>query len=248
MSMGSPIAKGNTGSIYRQGDRIIKVLREELPESEADREAAKQRYAHACGLPVPEIYEIIRVGDRPAIVMAHIEGSTLGDLLLRDRSMADEYMALSVDLQLKIHALSAPGIERMEDKLCRQIEAAICLSPDRRQALCAQLKSMQYDRRLCHGDYHVFNLILGEGGVTVIDWVDASAGDPRADACRTYMMYAGFSGELAELYLGLYLKKSGLSRAEIDRWAPIVAAARLSENLAPCEMARLLAIANEQAV
>lgn len=243
MTLGSPIAMGNTGHIYRQGDRVIKVLRGDLPDSETEREAAKQRYAHACGLPVPEVYEIISVNGRPAIVMEHIEGPTLGDVLMADRSRCGEFMALSADIQLKIHACKAEGIEPMEEKLCRQIMSAGRLDRSLRESLCGDIAAMDYERRLCHGDFHVFNLILTEEGAAVIDWVDAVAGDIKADVCRTYMMYRGFSADFAELYLSLYLKKSGLKRAEVLSWAPYVAAARLSEGPASAEGIRLMAIA-----
>ncbi|BCB37562.1 hypothetical protein BCJMU51_2449 [Bacillus cereus] len=37
--------------------------------------------------------------------------------------------------------------------------------------------------------------------VNIIDWVDASSGDIRADVFRTYLLYAQSHIELAEMYL-----------------------------------------------
>lgn len=45
--------------------------------------------------------------------------------------------------------------------------------------------------------------------------------------------------DLANLYLQLYCEKSGISQNEILIWAPIIAGARLSENV-PSEIAHLL--------
>ena len=101
---------------------------------------------------------------------------------------------------------------------------------------------MQYESRLCHGDYHVFNLIISEAGVTIIDWVDSSAGDIKADTYRTYLLYAQYSMELANTYLRLYCEKSGLSQDDIFTWEPIIAGARLSENVASEKADRLLEI------
>ena len=56
---------------------------------------------------------------------------------------------------------------------------------------------------------------MADNKVVVIDWVDSSAGDIRADVYRTYLLYSQLSIELADLYLRLYCEKSGLLRSEI---------------------------------
>lgn len=82
-----------------------------------------------------------------------------------------------------------------------------------------------------NGDYHPFNLIMSNDNVKIIDWVDSSSGDIRADVYRTYLLYAQSSVELAEMYLRIYCKNFGLSKEEVLEWAPIIAGARLSENV-----------------
>jgi hypothetical protein len=81
--------------------------------------------------------------------------------------------------------------------------------------------------------------------VTIIDWVDASAGDIRADVCRTYLLYSDLSAEVAELYLRLYCEKSGLPKDEILQWIPILAGARLAENVSAERAERLSGIVNQ---
>jgi len=71
---------------------------------------------------------------------------------------------------------------------------------------------------------------MSNGDVNIIDWVDASSGDIRADVFRTYLLYSQNSEELAEMYLHIYCKKTGLLRDEIFQWAPIISAARLAES------------------
>ncbi len=103
---------------------------------------------------------------------------------------------------------------------------------------------MSYTSRLCHGDFHLFNLIMSENNVTIIDWVDASSGDIRADICRAYLLYSQFSMELADQYLRLYSDKSGLAKEDIFQWAPIIAGARLSEIVCTEKNERLIEIIN----
>lgn len=99
-----------------------------------------------------------------------------------------------------------------------------------KEGYITKLDFITFDFRLCHGDFHPFNLILSkEEKVKVIDWVDASSGDIRADVFRTYLLYSQSSVELAEMYLHIYCSRTGLSRDEVFQWAPIIIAARFSE-------------------
>lgn len=92
----------------------------------------------------------------------------------------------------------------------------------------------------------MFNLILSDDQrVTIIDWVDASAGDIRADVYRTYLLYSQFSEDLAEMYLQFYCQKSSLSREDIFQWAPIIAGAQLAENVSTKNSERLMKIVEQ---
>ncbi|PHB24821.1 aminoglycoside phosphotransferase [Bacillus toyonensis] len=57
--------------------------------------------------------------------------------------------------------------------------------------------------------------------------------DIRADVFRTYLLYAQASVELAEMYLHMYCRNTGLSRDEIFQWAPIIITARFAEKISP---------------
>ncbi|UTR10358.1 aminoglycoside phosphotransferase family protein [Evansella sp. LMS18] len=247
MDLGDPIAKGNTAKIYLSDNKIVKVFNDFLPSGEAIKEANKQKFAYSCGLPVPEILEVTKVNGKQAIVMEYVKGETLGDLFLKDKEQAEYYLNVSVDMQCKIHSIhpELEAIEPMYDKLQRQIENAKKLTGKQKSDLLNKLDSFTYENRLCHGDFHLFNLIQTDNQVVVIDWVDASAGDLRADVYRTYLLYSQVSNELAEMYLQVYCDKSGIQRTDILQWAPVIAGARLSENVSTENYNRLLRIVNQ---
>ncbi|MBR9672379.1 aminoglycoside phosphotransferase [Bacillus cereus] len=178
MVLGNPIAKGNTAEIYLTDDKVVKLFKDYLPDTESIKEAKKQKYAYSCGLPVPNVFEVIKIQNRQAIIMEHVKGDNIGDLLLNNLNEAERYIGLCVNEQK--------------------------------------------------------NLILSkEEKVKVIDWVDASSGDIRADVFRTYLLYSQSSVELAEMYLHIYCSRTGLSRDEVFQWAPIIIAARFSEKVSP---------------
>ena len=245
MNLGTPIAEGNTAKIYLSDHKIIKVFKDFLPDTESLKEVDKQKYASSCGLPVPEVLDVIKINGKQAIVMEYIRGDTLGDLLFKDKSRAEHYLSISVDMQLAIHSYTADAIESMYDKLHRQIEGVNSLDKKKKSILLKRLGSFTYEPKLCHGDFHLFNLIKEDNRVVVIDWVDASTGDIRADVYRSYLLYSEVSSELADMYLQIYCKKSGLLKSEILEWAPFIAAARLSESVSSKNMERLLEIVNK---
>ena len=101
---------------------------------------------------------------------------------------------------------------------------------------------------LCHNDFHSMNLIMRDTGPCIIDWSDATSGDPYSDVARTYMMFAGDWGappqfdkeavkELKEArhIIGnaytKYCKISGVTLREFERrvwpWNVIVQGSRM---------------------
>lgn len=175
--------------------------------------------------------------------MEYIHGTTFGDLLLENRNQAEYYMNFSFDIQLKLHEKTVQGLESMTLKLRRQMETVSLLSVPQKSKLIARLDSIVYDPKLCHGDFHLFNVLMQDNDkAVIIYWVDSSVGDVRADVYRTYLLYSQNYQDLADMYLQQYCRKSKLSPEEIMQWAPIIADARLEENVSLENIERLLAI------
>jgi RIO-like serine/threonine protein kinase len=245
MHLGTPMAIGNTAKIYLYEDKIIKVFNDYLPKTESMYEANKQRLVYSHGLNVPKVLDVTEIDGKQAIIMEYSNGRTIGDILYENMDQAEHFIGVSVDIQRKIHRVVADSLEPMIEKLRRQIKMTTKLKERHKTLLIQKLESMTFENRLCHGDFHLFNLIISDNDqVTIIDWVDSSVGDIRADIYRTYLLYSQFSVELAEMYLRLYLEKSCLSKEEVFQWAPIIAGARLSEVVSSEESQRLIAIIN----
>ncbi|MEQ2528814.1 aminoglycoside phosphotransferase family protein [Robertmurraya yapensis] len=244
MNVGKPIAIGNTASLYLYENKIIKVFKDHLPPTEALNEAKKQEYAYSRGLPVPKIFEVTVLKSRPAIIMEYINGETLGDLLMNHIEEAKHYMDICVNEQQKLHVLvvESDSLEPMSEKLKRQIDDADVLDPKLKDALLKRLDTILFEPKLCHGDFHPFNVIMKDEKAYVLDWVDSTSGDIRADVYRTYLLFSQSSSELAEKYMNKYCKNTGLSREEIFQWAPIIAGARLAENVSSEDNNRLMEI------
>jgi hypothetical protein len=64
----------------------------------------------------------------------------------------------------------------------------------------------------------------------LIDWPDASRGDPAADVCRSYLLLRLHAQDIAEPYLDAYCRITDVQKGKILDWLPYVAAARLAED------------------
>ena len=83
--------------------------------------------------------------------------------------------------------------------------------------------------KLCHGDYNLSNVILGnDGKLYILDWAHATQGNASADVARTYLLFC-LEGkkELADKYLDLFCKKSDTAKQYVQKWLPIVASSQL---------------------
>ena len=93
------------------------------------------------------------------------------------------------------------------------------------------LRSMPEGERLCHGDFHPLNILGPPGGEILVDWPDATRGDPAADVCRSFVLIRHVAPEVAAAYVETYAEVSGEGVEKIRRWLPFVAAARLAEGV-----------------
>lgn len=223
-----PIATGNTASIYVEGDIVTKVYTT-ADRATVELEASKQRASQALGLPVPAVIGVTEVDGKPALTMAYVPGRTMLAAVGDDWNALPGFLARSVEIQRSMHAVAARDLPSMKDKLEQQIRSAKGVPDSRKSELIAELDHLGPEKSVCHGDFHLQNLIVNGDDVTIIDWMDATAGDPLLDVCRSYVLYGSESEVAADMYLQEYCSQSGISPAEVLRWVHIIAAARLSE-------------------
>ena len=127
-------------------------------------------------------------------------------------------------------------------RLAARIARAKLLDEPRKQLLLGRLSDMPEGDRLCHGDFHPVNVLGDASQPLVIDWPDASCGDPAADVCRSYLLLRLYAQDIAEPYLDAYCRVSNVQQGKILDWLPYVAVARLAED-APDDLGRLLELA-----
>lgn len=227
--------------VFEWGSRVVKLYRSKAAKQAAFREAANHAAIEALGLPVPAVWSVQQINGRWGIVFDRISGASFAKRMRKDPTAIPQYLEILARLHARIHAHPAARLGNLKVRLATNIARAKRLEETRKPILLSRLANMPEGDRLCHGDFHPIN-VLGEASQPiVIDWPDACAGDPAADACRSYLLLKLHAEEIADPYLDAYCRISSVPREKIIDWLRYVAAARLAEEVSG-ELDRLLEI------
>lgn len=227
MKLDKVMAVRTSKTVYRDGDKAIKVFDEGYSKADVLNEALNQARVEETGLKIPRVLEVGMENGKWAIVSEYIEGKTLARLMEENPDKKDEYLELFVDIQMNIHAQKAPMLNRLKDKMMRKIRETT-LDATTRYDLLMRLESMPKHNKVCHGDFNPSNVIIASDGTPyIIDWSHATQGNASADVARTYLLF-WLNGDIdgAEKYLDLFCKKSDTAKQYIQKWLPIVAASQ----------------------
>lgn len=228
----NPIAERKTKTVYKDSDKTIKLFVENYSKADILNEALNQaRVEEGTTLNVPKLLEVTKIDGRWGLVSEHIEGAPLNKLMEEHPEKEEEYLNLFVDTQMKILSNSVPLLNRIKDKFRRKLSNAVNIDENTRYELMQRLEGMKNHTKLCHGDFNPSNVIIKENGeVYVIDWSHVTQGNASADVARTFLLFSiEGKNELAEKYINLFSEKSGIAKANIQRWIPIVAATQMTK-------------------
>ena len=110
MKLDRIIAVRNRKTIYRDGDRCLKVFDEGFSKADVLNEALNQARVEETGLNIPKIKEVTTVDGKWAIVSEFIKGETLERLITKNPEKADEYLDLFVDLLYNLPVRLLQGV------------------------------------------------------------------------------------------------------------------------------------------
>ena len=227
MNLDRLIAVRTDKTVYRDGDRCLKVFNEDYSKADVLNEALNQARIEETGLNIPKILEVTVIDGKWTIVSEYIKGKTLARLMEENPEKKDEYLSLFVDLQLQMHAKTCDGLTKLKDKMNKKISQTD-LSATVRYDLHTRLEAMPKHNKVCHGDFNPTNIIIAEDGTPyILDWSHATQGNASADVARTYLLF-WLNGDIAgaKKYLDLFCDRSNTAKQYVQKWMPIVAASQ----------------------
>ena len=248
-TLSTPLAQGRTAEIFLwDTDLVLKLYRDWCPPDWVEYEARIAHAVHAAGVPSPAAGEIVEANGRRGLIYERIEGtSILQEMNARPWTLLNHARSLA-ELQVEINQKSIPGLPTYKDRLHYDISNTQHLEAGLQEKVLALLETLPERPNLCHGDYHPGNIMLTQKGPVVIDWMTACSGSPWADVARTSLLLTigpKAAGKLVspiirmviKLYHRAYLNRYHAlvpnTEKEANHWMPVIAAARLNEEILP---------------
>ncbi|PQP84368.1 aminoglycoside phosphotransferase [Paenibacillus sp. PCH8] len=256
--LGNKIGEGGCAEVFEweDGSKIVKLAKPNTITAALEAELHHCRIAWACGLPVPKPYDLVTVEGRSGIVFERIDGETIMKRFV-DRAVEQSRMQKPLDVmedfvdaritaQLfhQIHSHSVTHMPSQRENIKHNIVEAQYLSEAEKAAVIAQLDRLPMKQQLCHGDPNPGNILLRDNDAVIIDWNNASTGNPEADLAEYIIMirYAILPPDLPheatvvldatrersiQVFMEEYEKLSGIGYADIEPWIAPVAARKL---------------------
>ena len=244
------LAEGREAEVFLRADgSVLKLMRDPGAGSRIRREATAMRVLNEHGHGAPEVREIVEVAGRPALVTERIGGTDLLTVMGRHPWEVLRAGTVMATVHAQMHECEAPAsLPDLNDELRVRIETAPDLPSDLAEEALSVLTGLPQGDRLCHGDFHLGNILGSWESPVVIDWGDASAGDPLADVARTELLHRigdpppGTSsllrmlipigrGLLVRRYMATYRHLREIDAAILDRWKFVRAAARFCDGI-----------------
>lgn len=245
------VAEGREAELYAWEDgTLLRLLRDPEGQHRNDWQRAAMAAARASGVRVPIVHGLTTVWGRPGLVMERVEGPDLLTLLGRRPWQLLRAARICGEVHARLHAVRAPErLPALRGTLRERIAASPRVPQHLTRPALDLLDALPDGDRLCHGDFHPGNLLMGQGTPVVIDWSNAARGHPEADVARTVLLLR--LGEpppgspvlirlLARVarrvllagYLRAYRRVRSLDMQRVGQWETVQAVERLDEDIA----------------
>jgi len=246
------IGQGRCATVYEYGDdKVLKLFHPSMPENFIAQEYSISNALNGLNIRAPRCFGLIDHEKRKGIVYERVEGKSLLGMMFASPLRITRYARKLADMHHELHGTGGEGLPHGAERFRRMISYSKESLGDLYEPLCAYLDTLMdgtSEPRVCHGDFHPDNVMAGRKGAMIIDWSNAYNGDPCSDVARSYVMFSSpmkFEGQslpvrvyirivryiLGIAYMRRYRKISGVARSDIEKWYPVIAGARLCENV-----------------
>lgn len=235
------IGKGRTADVYLHEGKAIKVYHTEISDEWISYELRISEIAHPFGGPKTYGYEM--VDGLKGISFEYLDGQILSEYLMKKPYQIRSIGKAFGKLHKRVHEGKTTELQDQKIYFSHQINKSMLLSPEVKTALIEHLNQLEDKGVLCHGDYHVENVMIADTW-RVIDWTNAYSGDPLSDVARTVMILESpviyerakwyekpMIMMMAKIIKRHYLRAYGISTRKLRKWRPIVLAMRLNEGI-----------------
>ena len=237
-SLGEKIGEGAYADVHAWAPgQVVKLFKPNIPLPLSWHEAQMTRAAFAAGAPAPEVFGVMTLEGRFAMVLQRFDGPTLLQLTRTGAMTREQAGAILATLFLAVHKTVPPsdmlplrdsmdaGLRHSGDRLPKHIATGIL----------ALIERLPPGDGLCHGDLHPGNVIMTAEGPRLIDWMGMVRAPAALDLAATHFLLAEIAPEVADdperpravnaALQAEYARLAGMSqaalRSAIDSYLPV---------------------------
>jgi tRNA A-37 threonylcarbamoyl transferase component Bud32 len=253
------VAYGRTAELLQYDDRhVLKLFKPGIPSNLPEEEFVISQLVYQSGIQAPKPVDLIEWNERKGIIYQKIAGPTMLQAIRMNPWSIRKQASRMAEIHVKVHSKSIMDLPEQKGVMTDKIKQASLLTENEKKTVLAYLTDLKEDTKLCHGDFHPDNILLGASTWT-IDWMTGAKGNPAGDVARTMLLlelgtlpdetpkligylFTVIRKILSRNYVRHYLKYSSLQYEEIEKWLVPVAAARLTEWIPEKEKNKLVAL------
>lgn len=234
------IREGNTATVYEWTDgKVLKLFHHNYPA-----DAIKKEFNNAMAISnmeflKPNAYEIVAFDHRIGITYDHIKGESLQDWTLRTENLGG-CAAEMAKLHREILRNKAENIPYYKDLLRSDLLKVAPENPKAYNEALGLLEDLEGGDTLCHGDFHPGNILIDNGEIAVIDFMNICHGPDLYDIARTVylveytpvaveLMKVDGIKEMKKAIADQYLIEMQVTREMISDYIAVITVARKGE-------------------
>jgi hypothetical protein len=184
----TPLAEGRFSHVFVSKDKLVlKLMHKTVPDWRVDDEFRRCQIISKAGVPSPRALEIVEVEGRRGIIFewageSDLMKAKLGNPL--NLNWGAQFMAKAHQDFLMREAPELPDLKEEALRMSRQLPEGT-IRPEQFEILDDYLSLLPSGNKICHMDFHPYNIMLNKDGYQVIDWSEAVRGVPDADIAMT---------------------------------------------------------------
>jgi hypothetical protein len=168
---------------------VLRLYRGDFQRSTVEFQIEALQSAQEAGVRVPAVYGTTEVEGRLGVIMERIAGSDLLTVIGRQPWRVWWVAGITGRTQAAINNAEAPAsLPTTHERYRRIITNSASIPEDFARVALARLEELPSGDRLIHGDFHPGNVMLQDDEPVVLDWSNASRGDPDADFERSQLI------------------------------------------------------------
>ncbi|MEK5057088.1 aminoglycoside phosphotransferase family protein [Paenibacillus sp. FSL H7-0326] len=257
--LGKKIGEGGCAEVFEWEDdnKVIKLAKPNTSVTALRREFHHCQIAWDCGLPVPKPVELINVDGRSGVVFERIYGESIMERFINRTTEVAESNELTQKIEdyidakmtarllFQIHSHSVLSLPCQRENIKNDILYSQHLTEHEKKSVIHHLDQLPLKQQLCHGDPNPGNILFRGDEAVIIDWNNASIGNPEADLAEYIIMirYAILPPNLSKhtknaldktressirVFIDEYERLSGIGYAEVESWIVPMAARKLA--------------------